>query len=219
MTRTTPWLACLLVSAAGCQQSAMSDPNPFRCDRGCAGPSADDARDASARDPSDAGHPPLPLPPPPPPLPGVLPRGECTLTLATSARRVGRRADLADDLVLSAPDLLATRVPADRTGCDARLLRVCARVIDMGDAFIGAGVEVTFFDGDPEAGGVAIDSVRTTIPLMPRFGGEVVCADWTDAPLTPRPIYAKVDAHDQARECVETNNVTLLGNLSCAVIL
>ena len=125
------------------------------------------------------------------------------------------RQNLASDEVLGAPDLLSTALDADMSRCGDHVLRVCAHIVDMGDAFIGAGVEVTFYDGDPDAGGVVFGTARTTRPLTPRVGGEDVCVDWIDAPATPRPVCVRVDASGEARECVETNNVTPLGDLSC----
>jgi len=143
---------------------------------------------------------------------GEIPRDEAP----SWATHDSYRQNLASENVLAAPDLLSTALDADYSRCGDDVLRVCAYVRNMGDTRVGEGLEVGFYDGDPDAGGTLIGMAHTLHGLVPRAGGENVCVDWVGAPTTtPRPVFVKVDPSGTARECVETNNVTPLGDQAC----
>ncbi len=143
---------------------------------------------------------------------GTIPREEPPSWRSHNSYRLNR----ASEDVLAAPDLLGARLDADTSRCGEGVLLVCASVRNDGEARVGPGVEVAFFAGS--ADGTLIGTSTTTRGLSPREGEERVCVEWLDAPTTPTPVYAIVDAAGIARECVESNNVTPLGELRCPTL-
>ena len=77
---------------------------------------------------------------------------------------------------------------------------------------------MSFYVGDPDAGGTLIASTPTAGNIE-RGGSERVCVDWVDAPTEPTEVYVRVDAEDGERECIEDNNTVSLGELRCEGIL
>jgi hypothetical protein len=89
-------------------------------------------------------------------------------------------------------------------------------VRNRGDARVGPGIVVRFYDGNPDAGGRLVGEARTTRTLDPRGAGERVCVDWADAPTdVAREVWVRVDAEDVERECVEDDNTVSLGSGRC----
>ncbi len=126
------------------------------------------------------------------------------------------RANAASGNPLAAPDLLGVAAMSNTDACPASL-QVCAQVTNGGDAEVGPGMEVTFYDGDPAAGGMAIGTAMTTHNLA-RGDSETVCVDWSPAPTSPTTVFAKVDSGDAARECNEDNNVVQIPDVQCPTI-
>ena len=100
-------------------------------------------------------------------------------------------------------------------------LIVCATFRNEGDVSVGPGLVVSFYDGDPDAGGTLIGSAPTTRDLTPAPGGtsERVCVEWPMAPTEPRAVYARVDSEGGARECIEDNNTVSLGEARCMTVM
>ncbi len=126
------------------------------------------------------------------------------------------RANAASGNPLAAPDLLGVSMMPDTSACPDSV-RVCADVRNQGDVEVGPGIEVTFYDGDPTAGGMAIGTAMTTHNID-RGQSESVCIDWSPAPTSPTTVYAKVDSGDDARECNEDNNVVQIPDVRCGTI-
>jgi len=66
--------------------------------------------------------------------------------------------------------------------------------------------EVTFYDGDPTAGGIALGT--TTVNDLPASGYKDIVFTTTNLPDGTRDIYAVVDSANQIAECREDNNAT-----------
>lgn len=76
----------------------------------------------------------------------------------------------------SAPDLVATVSP----DCNPMAYGVVATVRNIGRAAVPAGVPVTFYAGDPAAGGVLLGTMNTTKELYPAEGEDLVLAPETN---------------------------------------
>jgi hypothetical protein len=125
------------------------------------------------------------------------------------------RLNAAEYDALLAPDLTAESSAFEVARCGEGTLVVCAQVFNRGEARVGPGIVVTFYDGDPDAGGVEIASTLTTRSLEPGRPGERVCADWNPAPTEERDVWVRVDSDDSERECIEDNNTVNLGPGRC----
>jgi MYXO-CTERM domain-containing protein len=126
------------------------------------------------------------------------------------------RLNASRDDALSAPDLVAaSESPFDEARCGEGVLIVCAEVRNEGDLRVGPGLEVTFYDGDPDAGGTVIDTAATTRTIEADGAPERVCIEWAPAPSAATEVWAAVDSMGGARECIEDNNVASLGAGSC----
>ncbi|MCC7537717.1 MAG: hypothetical protein IT379_15955 [Deltaproteobacteria bacterium] len=143
--------------------------------------------------------------------PGGIPMTEMPSWRTHNTYRLNR----AEEDVLLAPDLAPDPAPFDTSRCGMGILEVCATVTNRGEATVGPGIEVDFYDGDPAAGGTLIGTATTTGGLLPGRT-EIVCTDWSPAPTTDRPVYARVDTGMAARECLEDNNTALVGMRLCS---
>lgn len=118
---------------------------------------------------------------------------------------------------LAAPDLTASTVSTDTSRCGEGILTVCAVIFNRGDVRVGPGLDVVFYEGDPDAGGTEIGTTTTTSNID-RGDNVTVCIDWVGAPTTPTRVWVRVDAGDMARECIEDNNLVDLGEVRCSTI-
>ena len=146
---------------------------------------------------------------------GAIPRIEAASWLSHDTYRL----NVAREEALLAPDLLADLGSFDTSRCGDGILIVCAEVRNRGDVRVGPGLEVTFYDGDPDAGGTAVATGTTTRTLEPGGAGERVCAEWPDAPTVATQVWVRVDSGGGARECVEDNNVAQVGEGRCSTIM
>lgn len=128
------------------------------------------------------------------------------------------RLNAAVDNPLAAPDLTGNTLATDTARCADNILQVCATIINRGDVRVGPGLEVTFYDGDPDMGANAIGTT-TTSEGIDRGGSTQVCIDWNPAPTMATPVFIRVDSADGERECIEDNNVVDLGEARCMTIL
>ncbi len=103
--------------------------------------------------------------------------------------------------------------------CDARGARLQARVCNRGATPVGTGVSVGFYVGDPATGGTRICAGAAVGNLLPS-ACELVECEWPQAPMTLPGVDVWVVADDgrEARECRETNNVTIFRNVVCGAI-
>ena len=69
--------------------------------------------------------------------------------------------------LFQAPDLTARLVEAWTAACQINGLIIWAQVSNRGSRAVAAGVPVSFYRGDPRAGGQLLGTVRTTQPLRP----------------------------------------------------
>ena len=60
------------------------------------------------------------------------------------------RLNAAENDALLAPDLTAEASAFDQSRCGESVLIVCAEVYNRGEALVGPGLAVTFYDGDPD---------------------------------------------------------------------
>ncbi|HJT78200.1 MAG TPA: putative Ig domain-containing protein, partial [Gemmataceae bacterium] len=105
----------------------------------------------------------------------------------------------------AAPDLVPSFVRVAEAGGQ---LTVTARVGNAGIVFVAPGVDVTFYDGDPKAGGVRLGTAKTTGRLEPgRF--EDVALTVPSAFLTDVWVAADDDGTGRGHvsECDENNNL------------
>lgn len=130
------------------------------------------------------------------------------------------RLNLPIEDALAAPDLTADTVSTDNARCGEMppVLQVCAQVFNRGDVRVGPGLEVIFYEGDPDMGGTEIGRATTT-ENIDRGTFTTVCIDWVGAPTAPTRVFIRVDSGDMVRECVEDNNLVDLGEVSCNTIM
>lgn len=146
---------------------------------------------------------------------GAIPRVEAASWLTHDTYRL----NAARGGGLAAPDLVGEASAFDESRCGDGILIVCAEIRNRGDVLVGPGLEVTFYDGDPDAGGMPIATATTTRTLDPRGAGERVCAEWPDAPTVATEVWVRVDSMGGARECVEDNNVAPIGEGRCSTLM
>ena len=127
--------------------------------------------------------------------------------------------------LFQAPDLTARLVEAWTAACQINGLIIWAQVSNRGSRAVAAGVPVSFYRGDPRAGGQLLGTVRTTQPLYPG-NSEFVAFVWLNPPMnTPLDIWvvADDDGWDQGAgaprgensECREGNNLGYLNDITC----
>ena len=101
------------------------------------------------------------------------------------------------------PDLTASRLVAIPVGTPDS---VSARIGNGGASFVGAGIPVAFYDGDPLGSGVLLGVAFTSIPLAPGAFEDVALFVGTVPPL----VYVQADDAGAGLgieiECDETNN-------------
>ncbi|MCA9658880.1 MAG: VCBS repeat-containing protein, partial [Myxococcales bacterium] len=109
------------------------------------------------------------------------------------------------DNVFAAPDLVVADVWPE---CQDPY-GLYARVRNIGEQAIGAGLDVAFYAGDPEMGGVLLGTAKTTKELYPAEAEDVFIA-LADPPATlvdgTDPAFAVVDPGDAWIECRPLNN-------------
>jgi RHS repeat-associated protein len=106
-------------------------------------------------------------------------------------------------------DLLAANLTGDVTNCP-QYIDLSVAITNQGEVEIPAGVQVTFYNGDPEDGGQRIGSGETTDKLLPTQSATVTCR-WSDPPNGELAVFARVDddgaGAGQFAEIDELNNL------------
>lgn len=106
---------------------------------------------------------------------------------------------------LAAPDLTASRIRVRPPAAPDTLV---ARIGNSGAFFVGTGIPVSFYDGDPALGGALLGTTTTTGPLQP---GEYEDVELTIGGPIPTTIWASVDDAGglvgTQSECNESNNI------------
>jgi hypothetical protein len=118
----------------------------------------------------------------------------------------------------AAPDLTSRGTPVS---CDAAGVAILgATACNRGAEPVGAGLRVSFYDGDPDTGGPEICSALTTRVLAPGECETVSCA-WMGAPTEPpgRDVTVVADSDGATGECLEGNNRTLLTGVRCSGLM
>ena len=128
---------------------------------------------------------------------GTIPLVEERSWLASNTFRLNTNPDLDS---LSAPDLIPSYV---RVAEDSGQTSYRARVGNAGSFFVGAGVEVAFYDGDPTGAGVLLGVVETTSILEP---GQYEDVELTVFGPAIDDLWIVLDPSDEVRECNENNN-------------
>jgi hypothetical protein len=103
-----------------------------------------------------------------------------------------------------APDLTASRIVVTPASAPDTIV---ARIGNGGSAFVGAGIPVSFYDGDPSAGGVLLGTTATSMALTPGAFEDVSLYVGT----IPAVVFANADdagyGTSTETECDETNNL------------
>lgn len=106
----------------------------------------------------------------------------------------------------AAPDLTASRLLSTEL---AGTVTLSARIGNGGAQVAGAGLPVSFYAGDPAAGGMLIGTVPLPRSLDPGAWDDLSVV-WRSAPVGVTEVYAVADddgkGQGQANECDETNN-------------
>ena len=114
-----------------------------------------------------------------------------------------RQNTLSTTLGNATPDLTASRLEATPVGSPDTVI---ARIGNGGASFVGAGIPVAFYDGDPLVGGVLLGVSFTSIPLAPGAFEDVALFVGT----LPAVVYVQADDSGAGAgieiECDETNN-------------
>lgn len=117
----------------------------------------------------------------------------------------------ADEPDLRAPDL-AIEDFIRPTGCSPSM-RLGVWVLNRGALRIPAGIQVSLYNGDPQAGGTLLGVATTAGGLLPGQS-ELVTYDIEDL-SGDISLWAVVDDGDAHNECTEDNNASYLGQVSC----
>jgi hypothetical protein len=132
------------------------------------------------------------------------------------------RQNVQGDGLFDAPDLTALGLGFDPGGCQTSGIRIRAAVFNRGQQEVAPGVPVSFYHGDPRAGGVLLGTEHTTIPLKPTEH-EVISFLWADPPLDEYfDIYVVADdagwnngPAGLNNECREKNNIGFVEDVIC----
>ncbi len=110
------------------------------------------------------------------------------------------------------PNLTASYMRIEQSGS---ALNIAARIGNGGAIATGPSVTVTYYDGDPAAGGTVIGTATTTKSLNPGDYQDVVYS-WAGGSLGLHHIYAVVDAANTISECRKDDNQT---NLDVTIVV
>lgn len=129
-----------------------------------------------------------------------------------------RQAIAGDPDTQVSPDLTSRGARFSCTGTSAELE---ARVCNRGTEPVGAGVPVTFYQGDPQDG--AVICTATTAGILPPGACAPVSCTWNGAPSgTPVDVTAVADDDGTGTgsntECHEGNNRTVIPGVVCSVV-
>jgi hypothetical protein len=125
--------------------------------------------------------------------------------------------------VYNAPDLVVTDLSADLAECEEALILI-ALVKNEGSRGVGAGLSLSFYEGEPGVSEDLLGVIQTRLPLLPG-GSEEVSFRW----LIPEGrvfdtfnFFARVDddgdGTGQHSECIEDNNTATLPQIGCGLI-
>jgi subtilase family serine protease len=132
---------------------------------------------------------------------GTIPQYESPSWLLNNTYRCQARVGASTNPYLT-PNLTASYMRAEQSGS---ALNLAVRVGNGGAVASSAGVTVTFYDGDPANGGVAIGTASTTKTLNPGDFQDVIYS-WSGGSLGIHHIYAVVDAANTISECRKDDN-------------
>ena len=115
---------------------------------------------------------------------------------------------------LASPDVLSDNPTVDTLLCPEQII-IMVLVRNIGTISLPVGLEVGFYIGDPQAGGIFAGTALTEDPLEP--GSETMVDFVLDASLVPEPadIYIVVDPFGTLSECDEGNNTIIIPMVGC----
>jgi len=109
----------------------------------------------------------------------------------------------------SLPDLVPSFLRLDQANCPASVA-ITARTGNGGSLLAPSGVNVSFYDGHPAAGGVLLGTVQTSVPLDPGEFEDVVFT-WVPPGIGARTVFIVADDNGagvgMVKEGFENNNV------------
>ena len=117
-------------------------------------------------------------------------------------------------------DLQASDLQVDTTGCpDSLTLNL--QVTNIGEDEIAEGLQVSFYNGDPQNGGTLIGTTATTAALAPSDSQDI-SLQWNNPETGEAVIYAVVDDDGSGTETYtevdEANNTTSTEAFLCQVL-
>ncbi|RME25126.1 MAG: hypothetical protein D6806_08445 [Deltaproteobacteria bacterium] len=117
----------------------------------------------------------------------------------------------------AAPDIVATEPGAGVAGCPGFIV-LWAWISNRGAIDIGPGIPVSFWLGNPAAGGQLIGVARTTRKLEPGQAQRVMFT-WTNPPAGEHSVVVIADSDGSGlgitTECSEDNNAATLDGVGC----
>jgi hypothetical protein len=123
--------------------------------------------------------------------------------------------------VYNAPDLAIIALSVDLSGCPGTAT-LQARVANIGNLGVPAGVEVAFYEGTPSAPLGFLGTASTTVPLLPGASTLVTI----EVPLEGSPPFAFFAVVDDDGtgvgvivECDEDNNREAIDGVDCAIVI
>ncbi|MEZ4451429.1 MAG: VCBS repeat-containing protein, partial [Nannocystaceae bacterium] len=139
---------------------------------------------------------------------GTIPKGDQVARNWQVAGLNNFRQNTQDDLgVIPGPDITVEGVDYNKD-CSARnpILLINAQVCNRGKLAVDPGVQVDFYDGDPDVDGMLLCSTETTMTLEPAQCEAVICV-WMDPPInTGLDVHIIADGDNLIDECYELNN-------------
>jgi hypothetical protein len=123
--------------------------------------------------------------------------------------------------VYNAPDLAIIALSVDLSGCPGTAT-LQARVANLGNLGVPAGVSVAFYEGTPMTPGALLGTAVTTVDLLPGASTLVTI----ETPLEGSPpfaFFAVVDDDGAGAgvvvECDEDNNREVITDVDCAIVI
>ncbi len=123
---------------------------------------------------------------------------------------------LLPDEVFGTSDITVSYITADQTNFPTSV-EMSARIGNGGAVSRASGVDVSFYDGDPQLGGLLIGTVQTSLDLE-KGDYEDVSVLWNTPSSGDHDIYAVADEANIFNECREDNN-TAFTNINIGAVV
>jgi subtilase family serine protease len=106
---------------------------------------------------------------------------------------------------LSTPDVTVSYLTVDNSNFP-NTVSLSARIGNGGAISLPAGIEITFYDGDPVSGGILIGTANTAKEIS-SGSYEDVSITWNNPVAGAHNVFAVADGNNLIKECLKNNNI------------